>query len=118
MTSDTYRLKLTAFHRILVIFLIFAQYILAFLSIVLFYNYFGFPIPFIPYPSMADARTTHTHYFANIMLYLLFWAQHIIMATLKYKLTWVTSCQYFALYDRYLYNIMSGICLWIMCAYL
>jgi len=118
MKKDVYRIRLTPFHRIMVITLIFTQYILALFSFVLFYNYFGFPIPFIPYPSLANARTTHTHYIRNILLYLFFWAQHIIMATLKYKLAWVTSCTYFALYDRYIYNIMSGACLWIMCAYL
>lgn len=76
----------------MVITLIFAQYILALISFILFYNYFGFPLPLIPYSSMVNARTTHTHYLPNVLLYLFFWAQHIIMATLKYKLTWVTSC--------------------------
>lgn len=34
------------------------------------------------------------------------------MATLKYKVACVSRWKYFALYDRYMYNIMSGLCLW------
>ena len=40
-----------------------------------------------------------------------FWAQHIIMATLKYKVNWVSKWNYFALYDRYIYNVTSGMIL-------
>jgi len=34
------------------------------------------------------------------------------MATLKYKMTWLTTWKYFPLYDRYIYNIASGLALW------
>ena len=40
-----------------------------------------------------------------------FWFQHIVMATIKYKVSWVKHWKYFALYDRYIYNTMSGMVL-------
>ena len=84
---------------------------------VLLFNYFAVAIPFLPYPSMISTRNTQTHYLPNILLYLLFWAQHIIMATLKYKLAWMKCSKYFSLYDRYIYNIASAVCLWLICAF-
>ena len=46
----------------------------------------------------------------------MFWIQHIIMATLKYKIAWFRNWYYFPLYDRYIYNIASGLCLWFLFA--
>lgn len=57
----------------------------------------------------VDIKTPETHYIWNVSLYFVFWAQHILMATLKYKLKWLSSSKYFPLYDRYIYNVASGI---------
>lgn len=40
------------------------------------------------------------------------------MATLKYKKFWYSKTKYFALYDRYLYNLSSGLVLWFIFAHL
>ena len=112
---EPYRIEMTWWRRVVVIVLIIVQSVVSFWGILLLFSYFAVRIPFLPYPSMVSTRSTNTHYFTNILLYLLFWAQHIFMATLKYKLLWVSCWKNFALYERYIYNIMSGICLWIMC---
>ena len=102
----------------MVIILIIVQYALFLISMVFLANYFIYPIPFVPYPSMLTVTNIRPDYIRNVLLYMVFWAQHIIMATLKYKISWLKSCKYFPLYDRYIYNIASGLCLWIMCAFL
>jgi protein-S-isoprenylcysteine O-methyltransferase Ste14 len=79
-------------------------------------HYHSFVLPFIPYPSLLAASHTEPHYLHNALFYLLFWAQHILMATLRYKVAWVSQWKYFPLYDRYIYNIMSGLALWVMFA--
>jgi protein-S-isoprenylcysteine O-methyltransferase Ste14 len=38
------------------------------------------------------------------------------MATLKYKIGWFRQTKYFAIYDRHIYNISSGVVLWIIFA--
>ena len=106
---------MTCWRRVLVIVLIVFQSVFSIWGILLLFNYFVLNIPFLPSPSMVSTKNIHTHYLTNILLYLLFWSQHIIMATLKYKLLWASCWNNFALYDRYIYNMMSGICLWIMC---
>jgi hypothetical protein len=102
----------------MVIFLIITQYILFVISMLLLVNYFAVHLPFVEYPSLTDTAYRTPHYLRNILLYLLFWVQHIVMATLKYKIVWATCCSYFLLYDRYIYNITSAVCLWVMCALL
>jgi hypothetical protein len=42
----------------------------------------------------------------------LFWLQHILMATLKYKISIFKRIKYFVLYERYIFNISSGLTLW------
>lgn len=104
-------LELTPFHRITVTIMIVLQYALFFISQALLVHYFALPIPFVSFPSIATTTSTETHYLWNTFLHLLFWAQHILMATLMYKKAWFSRWKYFALYDRYVYNIISGIIL-------
>ena len=88
MTVGT--IVLTKFHRTTVMILIVLQYLLFGYTLLMIINYHAFPIPFFNYKSMVTSTSNETHYIWNISLYLLFWAQHIIMATLKYKLAWLS----------------------------
>ena len=92
--------------------MIIAQYVLFAWVHVLLINYHAFPIPFINYPSLLNEGISETHYAKNILLYILFWIQHIIMATITFKITWFIRYKYFALYDRYIYNISASLALW------
>lgn len=111
-------LELTPFHRITVAIMIVLQYALFFISQALLVHYFALPIPFVSFPSIATTTSTETHYLWNTFLHLLFWAQHILMATLMYKKAWFSRWKYFALYDRYVYNIISGIILILIVAHM
>ena len=44
----------------------------------------------------------------------MFWVQHILMASIKYKLTWFSLTKKFVIYDRYVFNVISGLTLWLM----
>ena len=115
MEKENDQLELTTAHRVAAITMMVAQFIFFLASIAMLVNYHAVDLPFIPYPSMTThTATTNSHYICNTLLYLLFWAQHILMATLTYKVTWFTKWRYFALYDRYLYNISSGLILFLM----
>ena len=96
-------------HRQLFLGFVIIQYLLFFTSIFLLTNYLTLGLSFLPYPSMVTVTSTDTHYVWNASLILAFWGQHILMATLKYKVNWVNKWNYFALYDRYMYNVLSGI---------
>lgn len=92
--------------------MIIAQYVLFGWVHILLINYHAFSIPFINYPSLLNVNSTETHYGKNMLLYTLFWVQHILMATLQYKNSWFIRYKYFALYDRYIYNICASLVLW------
>lgn len=92
--------------------LIIIQYIVSVFGLALLVNYHSVAIPFLHYPSMLTSSSTETHYLKNGALYLLFWLQHVAMATLKYKINWQSQFKHFVLYDRYIYNIASGLTLW------
>ena len=110
------QIELTPPHRVAAVTLIVAQYVLFFIGNGLFYHYAATPIPGVALPSMVTSTSLETHYVHNICLYLLFWAQHIFMATLKFKLAMFAKSPYFLLYDRYIYNILSGITLFFVVA--
>ena len=46
--------------------------------------------------------------------YCLFWVQHIVMASLLFKKTMLAFSESYILYDRYIYNISSGVTLWLI----
>lgn len=119
--------EMTPPHRVAVLVLIVLQYALFAWSLLLMVNYHAIRLPFLGYPSMVaaepadgrpggDAVPGETHYGRNVLLYMLFWVQHILMATLKYKMAWFSRWRYFAVYDRYAYNISSGLALWFIFA--
>lgn len=106
------KLKLTPLHRVSLLVLLITQYLLFFASNLMLGHYHAFPIPGLPLPSMANPNNPpETHYLHNLCLVLVFWAQHILMATLTYKLAWLRRNPYFSLYDRYVYNVASGVTL-------
>lgn len=105
-------LQLTQFHRVTAVVMIIIQYTLFAWIHILLINYHAFTIPFINYPSLLDDNKSETHYGKNMLLYILFWIQHISMATLRYKIAWFRRVKYFALYDRYIYNISASLTLW------
>lgn len=105
-------LELTPFHRVAAVIMIIVQYVLFAWAQILLVNYHSFRIPLINYPSLLNDKISETHYAKNILLYIVFWIQHIIMATITYKITWFRRYKYFALYDRYIYNISASLTLW------
>jgi protein-S-isoprenylcysteine O-methyltransferase Ste14 len=111
MEQQENKLKLTPFHRVCSVALVIAQYLLFFGSNAMLVHYHAFPIPGLSLPSMVLDNSEETHYVHNTCLLLLFWGQHILMATLTFKLKCLRQYPYFALYDRYLYNVVSGITL-------
>lgn len=77
-------------------------------------SHFAFlPLPFLfNSPSLVDPiKTEETYYIQNGCIYTIFWLQHILMATLRYKLAWTKTIRWFPLYDRYFYNIASAVAL-------
>jgi hypothetical protein len=116
MKASSLQVELTPLHRVAAVALIVAQYVLFFIGLGLFYHYAVIPIPGVDYPSMINSTSSETHYTHNLCLYLLFWAQHILMATLKFKVSLYGISPYFSLYERYIYNILSGIGLWYIVA--
>ena len=85
------------------------ELLLFILALLLLTNYYAIPLSFLPFESMMTTKNTKPHYLRNSLLYLSFWVQHILMATLFYKNAWFKRFKYFALYDRYLYNVVSGL---------
>ena len=83
---------------------------------ILFTNFYSMPLSFVPYPSMVDSQSTETHYIWNMSLYTMFAVQHIVMATINYKLSLTKIWKHYALYERYIFNIASGVALWIIFA--
>lgn len=116
MNEEVMSLKLTLVHRVSVLLLMIAQTLVFVIGEGLFFHYLGFPVPGVSYPTLFTAGESETHYIYNVCLYLLFLVQHILMATLKYKTYWYSKSEYFALYDRYLYNLLSGLILWFIFA--
>lgn len=109
-------ITLTPTHRLIVIVLIVLQYLLFLFSQILMTHFNTIAFPFIPYDSLTLKNKHNSHYLWNFSLYFLFWAQHIVMATLKYKNAWLKKWDYFPLYQRYIYNVLSGLCLWFIFA--
>lgn len=77
--------------------LVILQFIMYLFGLSLFNNYID-PVPFLSYPSLTTATSTETHYLKNTALYVLFWVQHVVMATLKYKVSWQQRWKFFVLY--------------------
>lgn len=115
MGSDKQTIALNPFHRIIILVLIIIQFILFLFGFYLFINYTD-PLPFVTYPSMTTATSTETHYLKNGALYLLFWIQHAGMASLLFKMDWEKKWKHFVLYERYIFNITSGLTLWFIFA--
>ena len=105
------QLEITPLHKLVFLTLAATQYLLFLTSVFLLGNYLAFGFSFIPYPSLATATSTESYYLWNALMAVTFCLQHIVMATLKYKVNWVRKWKYFALYDRYIFNVVSGIVL-------
>jgi hypothetical protein len=105
-------------HRIFMLFFIFAEHIGFIWGMMLYINYNSIRIPFVDYPSVIPPETTPppatTHYAKNAALYALFWLQHIVMATIKYKLALFKYNKVYVLYERYIYNTVSALTLWLI----
>lgn len=105
-------LQIRRFDRVALLSLSIIQYLIFAWSQILLVNYHSFRIPFLDYDSLTTVKSIEPRYLKNICLYSLFWVQHIGMATVEYKLACYKRYSYFVLYDRYLYNISSGLILW------
>ena len=105
------QLEITTVHKLFFLALAGLQYLLFLTSVFLLGNYLAFGFSFLPYPSLVTATSTESHYLWNTFMTMTFCIQHIVMATLKYKVNWIKKWKYFALYDRYIFNVVSGIVL-------
>lgn len=79
-------LQLTPTHRIAMLTLIILQFTLFLWAVVLLLNYCMLKMPFIEFESLTNSTSNEQHYIRNSCLYILFWVQHILMATHKYKI--------------------------------
>lgn len=116
-SGEPSNITLTLFHRFSMLFLIIAEFALFIFSLLLYSNYID-QLSFMPYPSLSTATSTDSHYVKNVSLYLLFWVQHIGMATLLFKKSWFKRWNNFVLYERYIYNIASAFTIWLIFTYL
>ena len=106
-------IELTGRDRVVILILFPLQVFLFLFSFAFLFNYFAYiPLPhFISGPTLLVSPFTKPSYLYNGLMYTLFFVQHILMALVIFKIKGQRIWNKFPLYERYIYNIVSGLVL-------
>lgn len=106
-------IELTGRDRVVILILFPIQVFLFLFSFAFLFNYFSYiPLPhLISGPTLLVSPFTKPSYLYNGLMYTLFFVQHILMALVIFKIKGQMIWKKFPLYERYIYNIVSGLVL-------